>query len=90
MFTQLAELLHAGKYADVDKMILDGAHKEAEMAKPVVEVPEVSTPAFEFADVPYRIHFKNGASGEYAGAVLARHFPFDREQIESIETVEGR
>jgi hypothetical protein len=33
----------------------------------------------------YRIHFKNGLSGEYHGTALAQQFPFDPREVESIE-----
>ena len=41
--------------------------------------------AFTFEQRTYRIHFKNGYSGEYEGAALATFFPFDPAQIESIQ-----
>jgi hypothetical protein len=44
--------------------------------------------AFAFEPRTYRIHFKNGCSGEYEGAALATSFPFDPSQIERIEPVE--
>jgi len=53
------------------------------------EQPGVSDPiAFAFSPRVYRIHFKNGNSGEYDGAALATAFPFDASQIERIEPVE--
>lgn len=60
----------------------------------VVEVPDpapsdVFDPsAFPFEPRAYRIHFKNGHSGEYDGAALATGFPFDATQVERIEPVE--
>lgn len=51
--------------------------------------PEEFDPAsFPFADRAYRIHFKNGCSGEYSGASLAIAFPFDPREVERIEHVE--
>ena len=44
--------------------------------------------SFPFADRAYRIHFKNGCSGEYSGAVLAHTFPFDAREVERVEHVE--
>ncbi|SRR6266699_6278714 len=44
--------------------------------------------AFTFSPGAYRIHFKNGCSGEYDGAALATSFPFDVAQIERVEPVE--
>ncbi len=41
--------------------------------------------AFAFEQRTYRIHFKNGYSGEYEGAALATFFPFDPAQIESVQ-----
>ena len=35
----------------------------------------------------YRIHFENGNSGEYSGAVLAQKFPFDPFDVASIEEI---
>ena len=43
---------------------------------------------FAFEPREYRIHFKNGCSGEYDGAPLATSFPFDVAQIERVEPVE--
>jgi hypothetical protein len=43
---------------------------------------------FPFADRVYRIHFKNGLSGEYHGAVLKMQFPFDPREVERIEHAE--
>lgn len=43
--------------------------------------------SFEFAAQPYRIHFRNGASGEYDGAALAVAFPFDPAQVASVEPI---
>jgi len=36
-------------------------------------------------DRVYRIHFKNGFSGEYNGAVLAHTFSFDAAQVSRVE-----
>ncbi len=44
--------------------------------------------AFDFLARAYRIHFKNGHSGEYDGAVLGTSFPFDVREVERIELVE--
>ena len=43
---------------------------------------------FGFEARVYRIHFKNGCSGEYDGAALATSFPFNAAEIERIEPVE--
>jgi hypothetical protein len=37
--------------------------------------------------VEYRIHFRNGNSGEYSGAALANTFPFDRGEVVSVEAI---
>ena len=51
--------------------------------------PSVLDPSvFTFEPRVYRIHFKNGNSGEYDGAALATAFPFDASQIERIEPIE--
>ena len=53
------------------------------------EIDEVFNPdVFTFAPCVYRVHFKNGNSGEFDGAALATHFPFDPAQIQRIEAVE--
>lgn len=44
--------------------------------------------AFPFDARHYRIHFKNGISGEYDGAILAHTFPFDVREVERVEPVE--
>jgi len=59
----------------------------------VILVPDPVDASFdpaEFAFEPrtYRVHFKNGNSGEYEGAALANAFPFDPAQIERIEPIE--
>jgi hypothetical protein len=38
-------------------------------------------------DRAYRIHFKNGFSGEYSGAVLSHTFAFDPKEITRCEAV---
>jgi len=56
---------------------------------PIATSPDVFDPSsFDFKPCPYRIHFKNGNSGEYDGAALATTFPFDVAQIERVEPVE--
>jgi hypothetical protein len=44
---------------------------------------------FSFEARPYRVHFKNGCSGEYDGAALATFFPFDPREVESVQPVGG-
>jgi len=41
--------------------------------------------SYSFEDRVYRIHFKNGLSGEYAGVVLGQSFPFDPREVERVE-----
>ena len=73
------------------------AAKAAEAAKaqgaPVLHVPAVSDvfdpEEFPFADRVYRIHFKNGNSGEYHGNALAHSFPFDPAEVVRIEHAES-
>ncbi|HET7107794.1 MAG TPA: hypothetical protein VFI38_13370 [Candidatus Acidoferrum sp.] len=43
--------------------------------------------AFTFGPGAYRIHFKNGLSGEYDGAALALNFPFDPREVHRVEEV---
>jgi hypothetical protein len=43
--------------------------------------------AFKFRACAYRIHFKNGLSGEYHGEVLAANFPFDPREVHRVEEV---
>jgi hypothetical protein len=43
--------------------------------------------AFKFRACAYRIHFKNGLSGEYRGEVLAANFPFDPREVHRVEEV---
>lgn len=49
--------------------------------------PPSSSPEF-VPGVEYRIHFKNGNSGEYSGAALVHGFPFDRGEVVSIEEMD--
>jgi hypothetical protein len=44
--------------------------------------------AFVFHPRVYRVHFKNGLSGEYHGEVLGHNFPFDPREVERVEPVE--
>jgi hypothetical protein len=60
----------------------------APVAAPAIVPDEFDPASFPFKDRVYRIHFKNGNSGEYAGAVLAHTFPFDPREVERIEHVE--
>ncbi|HLZ50840.1 MAG TPA: hypothetical protein VKP61_08825 [Candidatus Acidoferrum sp.] len=66
------------------------ASQEAPAGAPVVFVPADSfDPAdFDFEPGTYRVHFKNGHSGEYDGVALAHSFPFDPAQVQGIERVE--
>jgi len=60
----------------------------APLAAPATATADVFDPAdFTFESRPYRIHFKNGNSGEYEGDALTTAFPFDPAQIESVEPV---
>ena len=92
MWDKVFELFKEGKLAEMDELLAAEAEKEAAAAAsaaaaPVVDAGEES-PALPFhPGHDYRVHFKNGCSGEYAGAVLARQFPFDREQVESVERI---
>ena len=45
-------------------------------------------PAFTFDRAVYRVHFKNGLSGEYRGEVLAQNFPFDPREVHRVEESE--
>jgi len=61
----------------------------APQTAPMAPVSEVFDPSdFDFEPRAYRIHFKNGHSGEYDGASLATFFPFDAVQVERVEPVE--
>jgi len=92
---QVKALWSAGKFAEMDELIAAEATKEAQAladtaAASVVAAGEHGehSPAFEFdPGSDYRVHFKNGCSGEYAGAVLAVRFPFDPAQVESVERI---
>jgi len=44
--------------------------------------------AFPFRACVYRIHFKNGLSGEYHGEALATSFPFDPREVHRVEEAE--
>ena len=57
----------------------------APAAAPAADSDVFDPAAFAFEQRVYRIHFKNGYSGEYEGAALATFFPFDPAQIESIQ-----
>lgn len=77
--------------ADLTAQIQKNAEAErvaAQQHAPEVAGPRVFDPAaFTFGNHAYRIHFKNGNSGEYDGATLAQSFPFDVAQVESVEPV---
>ena len=45
-------------------------------------------PAFTFDRVTYRVHFRNGCSGEYRGEVLRANFPFDVREVLRVESVD--
>ena len=64
---------------------------------PVAPAPETEAPvhmavfnppAFPFRACAYRIHFKNGLSGEYDGQALATNFPFDPREVHRVEEAE--
>ena len=57
-------------------------------APPPSASPEFDPSAFDFEVRVYRIHFKNGHSGEYDGVALAQGFPFDPAQVERVEPAE--
>lgn len=44
--------------------------------------------AFPFDRVTYRVHFRNGCSGEYRGEVLRANFPFDVREVLRVESVD--
>lgn len=44
--------------------------------------------AYGFEDRDYRIHFRNGCSGEYSGAALKIQFPFDPREVVDVRPVE--
>jgi hypothetical protein len=78
----LAEETEAAK-----KALADLTEKIAEASKQAPP-PSSSGPDGEFIPgVEYRIHFKNGNSGEYSGAALVHSFPFDRAEVVSIEAI---
>jgi hypothetical protein len=87
LLEQVKQLWKAGKYGEMDELIAAEAEKEPEaVAAPVA----ASLPALSYlfdAGHNYRMHFKNGCSGEYVGEVLANRFPFDLEQVESVERI---
>lgn len=71
---------------------LPGSDAKPPLGAPVIlvpeDAPEVFDPAdFDFEPRAYRIHFKNGHSGEYDGTALSHCFPFDPAQVQSIEPV---
>jgi hypothetical protein len=95
LLDQVKQLWKAGKYGEMDELIAAEAEKEAQAladsaAASVVAPPEHEnqSPALSFhAGQNYRVHFKNGCSGEYVGEVLANRFPFDPEQVASVERI---
>lgn len=92
MWDKVFSLFKEGRIAEMDELLEAEAQKERDAAAsaaaaPVVDAGEES-PALPFLPGhDYRVHFKNGCSGEYAGAVLARQFPFDPEQIVDVERI---
>ncbi len=61
------------------------------MAKSTKEISAVKVfdpSAFTFEARTYRVHFKNGNSGEYDGAALATAFPFDPAQVDRVEAMD--
>lgn len=91
MLGEILQMFREGKFQEMDEKLAELAHKEEESA--ATGAAPVSTPE-PMSEIPfeagrdYRIHFKNGCSGEYAGAVLACRFPFDPEQVEGVERIE--
>jgi hypothetical protein len=74
---ELAEKIRKAAAAGLPEPAASASHVAGEFA-----------PAdFSFEDRAYRIHFKNGNSGEYAGATLAHTFPFDPREVERVEPV---
>ena len=68
---------------------------DAPAATPAAPAPapaatsDVFDPAsYGFEPRAYRIHFRNGCSGEYDGAVLALQFPFDPAEVVDVRPVE--
>ena len=59
--------------------------KKAENKTPAVKVKAFDPVSFSFEDRVYRIHFKNGCSGEYAGVPLGQNFPFDPREVVGVE-----
>ena len=62
-------------------------------APAVAPAPPAADDIFAPASYPfragaYRIHFKNGFSGEYEGSILASAFPFDVREVLRVEPVE--
>ena len=78
-----AEIL-AEEEAKAEKALADLAAAIASAGKQAP--PPSSSPEF-VPGVEYRIHFKNGNSGEYSGAALVHTFPFDRGEVVSIEAI---
>jgi hypothetical protein len=95
VWDKVFELFKAGKIEEMDELLAAEAEKEAAAAASAAAAPvvgpgeaETHSPALPFqAGHDYRVHFKNGCSGEYAGEVLARQFPFDLEQVERVERI---
>jgi hypothetical protein len=89
-------LLQAGKVEEVEKLIEQEAEREAEREKagevaaasPAAEIRSGFPAAFRFLpSETYRIHFRNGNSGEYQGAALVHGVPFDVSEVQTIELV---
>ena len=60
---------------------------------PVIAPDPVDSGAFDPTAFPfdlpvYRVHFRNGLSGEYRGEVLRANFPFDPREVHRVESVE--
>src|SRR5689334_616845 len=91
----MKEIFDAGRAALGLTPYAPAAAPTAAAGAPAATAPAVATApggfdpaAFTFAPGPYRIHFKNGLSGEYDGAALATSFPFPVDAIERVEPIE--
>ncbi len=65
-----------------------GPSAPAPVAAPAPHGEVFDPAAFDFHPCVYRIHFKNGLSGEYHGQALASNFPFDPREVHRVERVE--
>jgi hypothetical protein len=98
MLQELKDLFDSGKWASLEETLRRKVEEEQakEHATPsqtptsdaVGALDVVAEAGYPFvAGRTYRIHFKNGNSGEYDGSALLNNFPFPADQVQSVDMI---